>query len=525
MPRRLSGLALAALAAALALPAAGSARAQQEPPPDPAEARPPLGALRQDVSRAIPADGRPELVIYVDGRALVREDLRLELSAGTDTALWSRAPGSLDPASLSLRFPDGGAEVLETVHRPAAAGPDAALAGLVGREVAVRVGDGGRLVRGRLVSARDGVLTLRTGAGAAGATPEEGDAGVVLVPTGRISSYRLPGLPPGFRTDPAVAWTVRAERAGERRAEVAYLAGGIGWDAEYVARLSPGEDRMSLEGRAVVRNGTDRAWEGARVKLVAGQVGREEDGGRPRAMAARALAEDAAATAEQRAVGDFHVYELPRPLTLEAGTTVRSRLLRAGRVPLEKIYRVEGGAGRWPPPRPQTSPGYGPDREEEHAAVVLALANREDAGLGRPLPAGRVRVYRRDEDGGLLLAGADRIADTPAGDSVHLEIARAFDVVRERTVTDFRQPSRYAMEEDVRLELRNAKEEAVTVQAVERLARWTEWKVVEPRVDGEPAEPERLDAGRVLWRVSVPAGGSSVVTYTARYRWSPQDER
>lgn len=520
MPRRLSGLALAALAAALALPAAGPARAQQETPPAADEAPPWSGALRQGVSRAVPAGGRPELVIYVDGRALVREDLRLELRAGTDTALWSRAPGSLDPASLSLRFPDGRAEVLETVHRPAAAGPDAALAGLVGREIAVRVVDGGELLRGRLVSARDGALALRTG----GEAPEDGDGGVVVVPTGRIASYRLPGLPPGFRTDPAVVWTVRAEWAGERRGEVAYLAGGIGWDAEYVARLSPGEDRMSLEGRAVVRNGTDRAWEGARVKLVAGQVGRE-DGGRDRAMAARALAEDAAATAEQRAVGDFHVYELPRPLTLEDGTTVRSRLLRAPEVPVEKIYRVEGGAGRWPPPRPQTSPGYGPDREEEHAAVVLALANREDAGLGRPLPAGRVRIYRRDEDGGLLLAGADRIADTPAGDSVHLEIARAFDVVRERTVTDFRQPSRYAMEEDVRLELRNAKEEPVTVQAVERLARWTEWEVVDPRVDGEPAEPERLDAGRVLWRVRVPGGGSAAVTYTARYRWSPQDER
>lgn len=512
---------LPAAAAALAL--AGPLAAQDEPSPAGSEeALPAAGALEQGVDEALPGDGPPELVIYADGRVLAVERLRLELSAGTDTVLWTGAPDRLDPASLSLGFPGAdGPEVLETVHRPAATGPDAALAGLTGREVVVRTRDG-TVHRGRLVAAGGGAVTLRTGDG-----DEDAETGVAVVPEGRVASYRLPGLPGTFRVRPAVVWTVRSEQAGERRAEVGYLAGGTGWDAEYVAHLAPDEERMSLTARAVLQNGTDRTWEDARVKLVAGEVGREESDASGRAMA-MTVREDAAgdAGARERAVGDFHVYELPRPVTLEAGASVRALLTRSEEVEVRRLYRAESGTpGRWPPPRPVTSPGFGPDHQEEHVSVVLALANREASGLGRPLPAGRVRVYRRDEDGGLLLAGADRIGDTPAGDSLHLETARAFDVVRERTVTDLRRPSDRALEEDVRVELRNAKEEAVTVQVVERLARWIDGEVVEARVDGEAAAPERLDAGRVLWRVRVPAGGSSELTYTARYTWTPEDER
>lgn len=530
----------AALVAALAVLTLRPALAQQPPDRDaapPAEAgatqpaRPLFGgALRQGVEGAQAPDGRPELVIYADDRALVREGLRLQMAAGTDTVRWTNAPNALDPASLSLAFSGPRMpEVLETVHRPAATGPDVALSGLIGRVIAVRTEE--ELHRGRLVSSEGGAVTLRTeGEG------QEGDGGepgqIVVVPVDRIDSYRLPGLAPGFRAASEVAWTVRSERGGERRAEVSYLTGATGWDAEYVLELEADEDRLSLEGWAVLRNGTDRTWEDARVKLVAGEVGRE-DGARPEMMQAVRAQADAGGGAEQRAVGDFHVYELPRPVTLEAGTTVRSLLLRAEGVPVRRTYRVEGGGtGRWPPPRPITGPGYGPDHVEEHAAVVLALANVEASGLGRPLPAGRVRVYRRDDDGGLLLAGADRIGDTPAGDSLRLETARAFDIVSERTVTDFRGPgsvrvegSLRAMEEDVRVELRNAKDEAVTVQVVERLARWTEWEVVDPRVDDASASPERLDAGRVLWRVRVPAGESAALTYTARYTWSPEAER
>lgn len=526
----------AALVAALAVLTAHPAPAQQSPDRDaaPAATQPvsPLvgGALRQGVAEVQAPDGRPELAIYADDRALVREVLRLEVAAGTDTVRWTDAPNALDLASLSLTFSGSRApEVLETVHRPAATGPGAALSGLTGRVIAVRTEE--ELHRGQLVSSEGGAVTLRTGDDGA-----EGDGGeadeIVVVPVEGIESYRLPGLAPGFRAASEVAWTVRSEHGGERRAEVSYLTGRTGWDAEYVLQLGAEEDRLSLEGWAVLRNGTDRTWEDARVKLVAGDVGRE-DGARPEMMQAVRAQADAVGGPEQRAVGDFHVYELPRPVTLEAGTTVRSLLLRAEEVPVRRIYRVEGGGtGRWPPSRPITGPGFGPDHAEEHAAVVLALANVEASGLGRPLPAGRVRVYRRDDDGGLLLAGADRIGDTPAGDSLRLETARAFDVVSERTVTDFRGPGSVrvegtlrAMEEDVRVELRNAKDEPVTVQVVEKLIRWTEWEVVDPRVDGASASPERLDAGRVLWRVGVPAGGSAALTYTARYTWSPEAER
>lgn len=510
---------------------------------------PPLAAAQE-----APEQG-PELTLYREGTGLVREGLTFDLRAGLQTVTWPEAPDALDPTSLTLSFPDRpGIQVLEAIHQPRATGTGAALEGLVGREVTLVV-EGGRRVRGTLVSAADPVVlrpagptgptsgggdAARDGAGDADRdddpTPaasgrEGGPAGpVVAVPLSRVLSYGLPALPDSYRAQPRVRWRVRAPDPGTRAAELAYLVGGLSWDAEYVMELAEDETRFGLEGWASLTNGSGRAYRDARVKLVAGDVKRV-GGEQPRfdARARMEMAQAVAApapTAEERGFGDFRLFELPSRVTVPVDGTVQSLLLRATDVPTEKQYRVLGGPGRsYGGRRPNLEPDIGREDEEEHALVEYLFSTAEEDGTGHAMPAGRVRVYRRDADGSLLLAGEDRIGDVPGGDSARVEIGRAFQVYRERTRTGFRRPTGTSLEEDFRLTVVNRREEPVEVRVQESLHRWHVWEITSARVAGEPAEPRKLDSHTVEWRVRVPAESEREVTYTVRYTWEPEDVR
>jgi hypothetical protein len=87
--------------------------------------------------------------------------------------------------------------------------------------------------------------------------------------------------------------------------------------------------------------------------------------------------------------------------------------------------------------------------------------------------------------------------------------------VGERVQTDFKQVSDKVIEESFRITVRNQKEkEAVQVRAVEHLYRASDWEIT-----AESAPHTKLDAGTVEWKLDVPAGGETSVTYTVRYRW------
>ena len=66
--------------------------------------------------------------------------------------------------------------------------------------------------------------------------------------------------------------------------------------------------------------------------------------------------------------------------------------------------------------------------EDHHLAE-----ERRCPGLGRALPAGRVRVF----DGGDFL-GESMLAHTPRGVAIHLETGTAFDLTAERRRDGFR---------------------------------------------------------------------------------------
>src|SRR5947199_784511 len=89
--------------------------------------------------------------------------------------------------------------------------------------------------------------------------------------------------------------------------------------------------------------------------------------------------------------------------------------------------------------------------------VYYEMKNESRGGLGMPMPAGNVRVYQSDSNGGVQFVGEDRIDHTPKDESINIKIGNAFDLVCERRQTDFQKIAGTTYEAEYKITIRNHK--------------------------------------------------------------------
>jgi hypothetical protein len=132
-----------------------------------------------------------------------------------------------------------------------------------------------------------------------------------------------------------------------------------------------------------------------------------------------------------------------------------------------------------------------------------------------PLPKGRVRFYRRDEDGQLEFTGENVITHTPADETLRIFTGNAFDIKGERRQTDYRRlDDKHWIDESFEIHVRNHKKEAADIRVVEHFYRCKNWDLVKQsdtfnKTDGQAGE----------FRVHIPADGEKIITYTVHYTW------
>ncbi|MFN3841748.1 MAG: DUF4139 domain-containing protein [Rehaibacterium terrae] len=438
---------------------------------------------------------------FAPGHALVRERHRFELAAGANQVRVGGLPQAIDAAGVVFRAL-GDAQVGSQRFDFALAGQDELLRRAIGRTIRVEQAVGGERLR------HAGVL-LAAGAGLTLALPD----GRVKV-LSDYASFELDELPAGLSAEPALRWDVQAPRAGSQRFDLDYPTGGLAWRAEYLVTLASGRDcRLHLAAAAQIANRSGASFSGAQITLVAGQPNRVAAPPAPKAMRGEAMMMVADALPTPEASGEYHAWRLPGTTDLPDASLQRVPLMADARgVACERRYETRAGFGGWQPPTPIVEPGFGVSGRQPVLAT-LAFGNRKAAGLGQPLPAGRVRVF--EHDGALL--GEALLAHTPANAKVELELGTVFDLDAERRREDFRlDRAARSMTERISLTLRNAKPQAATVRVVESLPRWSEWEIVEAS-----GKWDKRDAQSIAFEVAVPAGGETTVSYTVRYRWAP----
>jgi hypothetical protein len=463
----------------------------------------------------------------IPGFGVVREVRKLPLVRGDNLVKFTDVASAIDPTTVafkSLTAPDTTA-VLEQNYEFDLVNPDKLLEKYVGKNVIINrkqeplSGDRTRMpetIEAKLLAFTHDQLVLET---------NNKQLPVQIIPRNAdIAEIKLFDLKTGLITKPTLVWHVSAEQVGDHDVMVSYQTDNITWRADYGIVLDAKETAADLSAWVTLVNQSGAAYPDARLKLVAGNVQRlTPPRARPGRMMqmAQAMAQDRGF--QEKSFFEYHLYTLGRPTSIPNNSTKQVELFPSrANVPVGKTYVYAGGAGY---------PGYGPAPIEERDVrdggnkqvdVYLQLKNTERNGLGIPLPAGRVRVYKRDaadngdDPAGLLeFVGEDKIDHTPKDEDVSIRVGTAFDVVGERKQTDFTLDRRgRTVTESFEITLRNHKAQPVTVVVKENLFRWSTWQVTTAS-----EKYTKHDSRTIHIPVEVPANGEKTVTYTVKYTW------
>jgi hypothetical protein len=320
----------------------------------------------------------------------------------------------------------------------------------------------------------------------------ETEHGVVLINSDEVADITLPEIPDGLITRPTLVWALDNDGSKERDLEIQYLTHGMAWHTEYVGAVDADDKIMKLSGWVSIENNSGATFENAHLKVVAGDVNRVQDRRQPDVLYARAAEMSKAPGFQERSFFEYHLYDLDRPTTLADREIKQIQLIEDREVPVDKIYVYE------------------PTRGIQDVQVKLRFVNSEDQGLGIPLPAGKLRVYREDQGGSLEFAGEDRLDHTPRDEEVRVYLGNAFDLVGERVEMEARRITDRVFERRVQIKLRNRKTSG-TVSIVVREHPSGNWKVLEST---HPSE--RLNARDLEFPVDVKAGEEVVLDYRVR---------
>jgi hypothetical protein len=450
----------------------------------------------------------PMSAYEVPGFGVVRETRGVDMPKGAGTLAFTDVAAFIDPTTVAFEdLTDPATVVASQRFEFDLVSPQKLLEKYVDREISALVDMQADSLRvdGKLLAARGGQLVIQS------------DDGGVQIVNQANAALTLAALPGGLRTRPTLMWDVVAASAGAHKIRTSYQTSGITWRADYNLVVDPSDTKADLTAWVTMLNVSGRSYENAQLKLIAGDVQRAQPAHRRGGMAPMLKMAEAADAGgfQEKAFFEFHLYTLPRPANVPENSSEQISLFPAARgVPVEKILVYEGadaifGGGMI------DQPEYGAVGKSK-VDVYLRFKNDAASNLGMPLPAGKLRVSKRDDaDGTLEFIGEDLIGHTPKDEKVLVRLGSAFDVVGQRTQTDFKiDRGRREMTESFKIEIRNRKDKPVTVIVREPLYRWSNWEITT-----SSQLFEKKNASAVEFTVDVPASTEKLLTYSVRYRW------
>lgn len=471
-------------------------------------------------SAAFAACAEPALTIYNQDFAVVRDTVPLNLKSGPNPVTYANATARVEADSVILRDPAGkrSLQIFEQNYRNDPVNESLLLSLFEGKTIdfqTERMKDNTQireLIQGKIIRS--------------GYVPGGGSEQPIIEVGGKLQ-FSLPGLPlfPDLGNDtilkPAFNWVLQADKPGKFDAEIGYITGGFDWSASYNLVSPEKGDDCALVGWITMNNNSGKTFENAKIKLMAGDVNKIQP---PAAMPTRAFKGRAVAMAmademnlgvTEKAFDEFHLYSIARPTTLHDRETKQVEFAHAEKMFAPTIYVYDGASG-YNFYGLNYDQGWGAQTGNKKISVMREFKNAETNQLGIALPAGKLRFYRRDDDGQLQFVGENTIDHTPRNETVRVTTGNAFDLVGERKQTDFRVDTGDKwIDETFEIKLRNRKKtDTVEIRVVEHLYRWSNWKITK-----SSDKYEKKDAQTIEFRVPVKPDEEKTITYTVHYSW------
>jgi hypothetical protein len=457
---------------------------------------------------------------WLNGYALISETRRISVPAGESAIRFEGVAGGIFPeTAIVTGFPSG---VIEKNQDAMLLSPGSLLDASLGKRVHLR-----RTSRAT-GKVREMEAIVRSGEGGA-VVLQTAEGHEALRCTGLPETLLYDGVPPGLAAKPTLSVRVRAEQPVTAEVTLSYLASEFDWQADYVARLSPDGKAIDLFAWLTLANGDVTSFREADTQAVAGRLNREAiRAPKPRArpltlecwaqgtttsdlreilhekeeiVVTGSLGRIASVTmspppapapppppammAQQEDLGDLKLYRIPEPVTVAAKSQKQVALMHKQRVKVETVYR-------------QRVSLYNPGHSQ--VMRVLVTRNTAAAGLGLPLPSGKVAVF--GEAGGRgrpLLVGRGILRDRAVGEEVEIPVGVATAVAaRFANLSPPNQPPN-----DWEITVTNAQASPVRYEA----------ELEEYGVKLTPATKLERRDGRPVWIVTVPANGRATLRY------------
>jgi hypothetical protein len=469
---------------------------------------------------------------WLNGFALISERRRVRLPAGESVVRFEGVAGGIVPQSAIVTgFPDG---IMERNRDAYLLSPATLLDRSLGRRVHLR-----RTSATGQVREQEAVVRSSAAGGVVLETPDGIEA---LRCTGVPEAIVYDEVPAGLSAKPTLSVRTRASAPVEAEVTLSYLATGFDWQANYIAELSPDGRRMDLFAWLTLGSQDETSFPNADTQAVAGRINytraevppaeggplelrcwpnattsdipleqlelydaadreaivvtgsRVARSGAAAPMPVSAVAEEAM-VAVQEELGDLKLYRIPEPVTVAANSQKQVALLVREGVAVQEVYRTRLSAAG--------------DDVYQPATRYLVTRNREQEGLGLPLPSGGLALFTQ-RDGRPFLVGQGRVEDRAVGDDVEIAFA-ASPSIQTRVERIASGPDNRWV--DYRLTVTNDQNRAAQFEA--ELARPADTRLV-PRTrlterDGYP-----------LWSVRIPANGTATLRYRVEQLGKPK---
>ncbi|MDD4879648.1 MAG: hypothetical protein PHR22_04255 [Candidatus Omnitrophica bacterium] len=480
------------------------------------------------------------LTIYNQDFAVVKDTVKLDLKNGTNDVKFLGVTAHLEPDSVILRDPAGKHvfQIMEQNYRADPVSQDLLLSIYEGKTIdfLIQRQDKTEIIQGKIIRSsyvphwtamrrygQDYHMRQMAYVGAPGNQP-------IIEVDGKLR-FNLPGIPlfPALADDtilkPTLEWLINTKRASSFDAELSYVTGGLNWESSYNMVAPEKGDVIDLIGWVTIDNQSGKAFNNAKIKLMAGDVQKIIPGepGYDYEASYRVLSrleESSGIPVTEKTFDEYHLYTLNNATTLHDRETKQVEFINASGIKTQTVYVYDGlkiNRNRyrgWDAYSIRENREYGTESNTK-VWVMREIVNSKANHLGIPLPKGKVRFYRRDSDGQVEFTGEDLIDHTPTEETVRFFTGNAFDLTGERTRTNYVIHSNENwLDESFEIKLRNHKKEPVEIRVVEHLYRWNTWEIKQQSQDFV-----KKNSNTIEFNVKVPPEKEQTITYTVHYTW------
>lgn len=460
-------------------------------------------AFAQTIEQTTTAKDRQSvnITVYNSNLGLVRETRRLTLPAGRIALRFADVTAQIQPETVhlgSLTAPTA-LRILEQNYQYDLLNPAKLLDKFVGRELTLVLRrysnntESFEPVQATLLSNNGGQVWRINGQ-------------IVINPT-NIAEMRFPDLPKNLVATPTLIWDIENREVAPQNVEASYLTSGMNWRSDYVLLVNADDTKADLQGWVTLMNSSGAGFENARLQLVAGDVNRVSQE-RTYALAGAMRAKDSVSEAQFQEQGffEYHLYTLQRPTSVNNNETKQVSLLEAAGFDVKKEFVVSGQRMYY---QNYNNPGQA---IREKVGVFVQFRNSQVNKLGMPLPAGTIRLYKKDDKGNQQFIGEDKIDHTPKDEDVRVKVGDAFDIIADRKQTDYKVIARNVYEYAYEIKIRNHKDVPVTVVVNEPIG--GDWEMI-----SSTFEAKKTAAFAAQFNVPVAKDGEATLSYRVRVRY------